>query len=415
MTRDDAAVEMTEAWEQPVGAGLLHAAVALTLGYLVQAVVDPFTVSGVRGVVLGLVSFAAAMVLAGLGMWLWRSGFPGLPSRHRLASGVALLVTVIAVAHLVIAEQPWQLGSVMLAAVGAGAALLSRRWYAGTLCGVWVLWAAGVLAGLMTGAPTGLGWHSVLGLVAATVFAVLLAESRRRWADRLDEARRAARSSAVDDLTGLANRRGLSMVGSRILESARRRGDAVHCVMVDVHEGIEERRRADDLTAARDVRREVPPAGRLRLHVPGRPGHSAEHRGGQGPGHPGIGQPTADEVLIVVADALRSLIRATDVVARWGDGEFCIVGPGVGADPLIAESRLRERLRNDPTVGVRQRPLRVSAGGAVLAPWDAGTLDTLLETAEEEMYARRVRRHDPRSGAKPTTAPGSVSELPRHD
>jgi len=404
---------MTEAWEQPVGVGMLHAAIALTLGHLVQAVVDPFTVSGVRGVGLGIASFAAATVLAGLSVWLWRSGIPGVHARQRMASAVVLLVTVIAVAHLVFAGQPWQLGGVMLAAVGAGAALLSRRWYAGTLCGVWVLCAAGVLAGLVAEAPTGLAWYSVLGLVAATLFAVLLAESRRSWATQLDEARRAARSSAVDDLTGLANRRGLAMVGSRILESARRRGDAVHCVMVDVHEGIEERRRADDLTAARDVRREVQSAGRLRLHIPSRPGHSTAHPSGHG--QPGIGQPTADEVLIVVADALRSLIRATDIVARWGDGEFCIIGPGVGADPLVAESRLREWLRTDPTVGVRQRPLRVSAGGAVLAPWDAGTLDTLLEAAEEEMYARRVRRRDSRSGAKRTAAPGSVSELPRHD
>ncbi|CAN5567782.1 hypothetical protein BH24ACT13_BH24ACT13_01130 [soil metagenome] len=414
MTCDDAAEEMAEG-ERPVGVGLLHAAVALAVGFAVLTVVDLLTVSGIRGLVLGLSSLVASLLLAGLSLWLGRSGIPRLAVRHRVASGIVLLVTVASVAHLVVAAQPWHLGSVMLAAVGVGAALLSRQWYVGTLCGVWGVWAAGAVVAAATGTRTGLGWYSVLGVVAATVFGVLLAESRRHDAARLDEARRAARSSAVDDLTGLANRRGLSMVGSRILESARRRGDAVHCVMVDVHEGIEERRRTDDLSAARDVRREAPLGGRLRVPIPGRPGHSAVHLSGQGAGPLGIGQPTAEEVLVVVADALRALTRATDVVARWGDGEFCIVGPGVGADPLVVESRLRERLRADPTVGVRQGPLRVSAGGAVLAPWDAGTLDTLLETAEEEMYARRVRRHDPGSNIKPTAAPGSISELPRHD
>ena len=39
-------------------------------------------------------------------------------------------------------------------------------------------------------------------------------------------------------------------------------------------------------------------------------------------------------------------------------------------------------------------PVRVSAGGAMLAPWDAGTLETLLGKADQEMYLRRALRKE---------------------
>ena len=39
-------------------------------------------------------------------------------------------------------------------------------------------------------------------------------------------------------------------------------------------------------------------------------------------------------------------------------------------------------------------PGRVSAGGAMLAPWDSGTLETLLGKADQEMYLRRSLREE---------------------
>jgi hypothetical protein len=36
----------------------------------------------------------------------------------------------------------------------------------------------------------------------------------------------------------------------------------------------------------------------------------------------------------------------------------------------------------------------VSAGGAMLAPWDSGTLETLLGKADQEMYLRRALRKE---------------------
>ena len=36
----------------------------------------------------------------------------------------------------------------------------------------------------------------------------------------------------------------------------------------------------------------------------------------------------------------------------------------------------------------------VSAGGAMLAPWDSGTLETLLGKADQEMHLRRSLRRE---------------------
>ncbi|MDP9416667.1 MAG: GGDEF domain-containing protein, partial [Actinomycetota bacterium] len=163
--------------------------------------------------------------------------------------------------------------------------------------------------------------------------------------------REAAAAAVRDELTGLVNRRGLALVGPQIVEAARRRGDAAHCLFLDV-DGFQR------------VNREL----------------SVE---------------VGDEVLIGVAEALRSATRATDVVARCGGDEFCVVGPGTGVPPSEIERRVRDRLASQPPVSASGWEPRVSAGAAVLTPWDAGDLDTLLSKAEQEMHLRRsVRRQN---------------------
>ena len=108
-----------------------------------------------------------------------------------------------------------------------------------------------------------------------------------------------------DPLTGLANRKGLAMLGAQIMETARRRGDAVYCMFLDVD-------------------------GLARVNTE-------------------LGHASGDEVLLTVAEALTTSTRATDAVARWGDDEFVVVGPGTGLAPLEMERRVRARcLENSP-------------------------------------------------------------------
>ena len=69
----------------------------------------------------------------------------------------------------------------------------------------------------------------VIGMAGATLVAAYVNHLRRANVRELADLRAAADAAAVrDHLTGVANRRGLAMVGSQMVEQARRAGDAVH-------------------------------------------------------------------------------------------------------------------------------------------------------------------------------------------
>ena len=100
------------------------------------------------------------------------------------------------------------------------------------------------------------------------------------------------------------------------------------------------------------------------------------------------------------------------MVARWGGDEFCVVGPGPGHGPLELERRVRETVSlQPPGARVDSGIRKVSAGGAMLAPWDAGSLDTLLGKADQEMYLRRaLRREGPVAPRRAPPRPNEPTE-----
>jgi diguanylate cyclase (GGDEF)-like protein len=164
------------------------------------------------------------------------------------------------------------------------------------------------------------------------------------------------------------------MVGAQMVEQARRQGDAVHCLFVDI-DGLK--------------------------RVNERAGHAV-----------------GDEVIVAVAEALRAATRGTDVVARWGGDEFCVVGPGPGTAPLELERRVRDGVVLASEVPAEVWPVRVSAGGSMLAPWDSGTLETLLGKADQEMYLRRSLRKEasalPHRRASADSPPANDAERLTH-
>jgi diguanylate cyclase (GGDEF)-like protein len=335
-----------ETYDAAVTAAVPALAAGLAALFAVFAPLHLLMLDGTLRVVMAGVAAGSALLLGGFGYAVHRRPLPDHLAQPATA-GLVLVAAANAIVHLVLSGQPRQTTNVMLVLVGAGAVLLSLRWLAATLYLVWGGWAVGAfLVGPADAWP-----HYVVGMCTATLLAVLVNHLRRSNVRALAEANAAAEAAAVrDHLTGLANRRGLAMVGAQMVEQARRQGDAVHCLFVDI----------DGLKRVNEA----------------------------------LGHAVGDEVIVAVAEALRAATRGTDVVARWGGDEFCVVGPGPGMAPLELERRVRDGVVLASEVPAEVWPVRVSAGGSMLAPWDSGTLETLLGKADQEMYLRRSLRKE---------------------
>ena len=138
----------------------------------------------------------------------------------------------------------------------------------------------------------------------------------------------AAQASVRDPLTGLVNRQGLSMMGQQIVETARRSGDAVHCVYID----IDQLRHVNEVAGEED---------------------------------------RATTSWSRSSDALRSITRGTDIVARWGGDEFCVIGPGPGMSPDGARTTAARARPAEPSG--RRRRLGAQGLRRVERCWRRGT------------------------------------------
>jgi diguanylate cyclase (GGDEF)-like protein len=158
---------------------------------------------------------------------------------------------------------------------------------------------------------------------------------------------RLRRLVAVDALTGIANRRCFDRVLDREVRRARRDGQPLSLVFLDL-----------------------------------------DHFKGFNDAH---GHARGDDVLRLIAQTLdETFRRGGDLVARYGGEEFAIVLPGVdGRRAGLYAERLRRRIwrlaipYNDSQVTDR---VTISAGVATVAPPMIATPDDLLSAADKALY-----------------------------
>ena len=167
---------------------------------------------------------------------------------------------------------------------------------------------------------------------------------------RFEQAQQAA---LTDALTGLPNRRFMSVYAPNEFARARRLESSLTLLAIDFNE----------LKKINDVH----------------------------------GHQTGDEALRAVAHALRTLTRPYDMCLRYAGDEFVLLLTGCGA-----EDAARRRLELKQAIEEiefalpdgRVIPLAVSVGAAVF-PDDGDTLEAVLEVADSRMYKEKRKRGEP--------------------
>lgn len=329
--------------------------VVLGLAHLIGLATAPVVASGAPLVVI-LVVESIAVIAALTALVLRKKG------RHPVGDPVVLTVVLAAAVgsavRMAVVGNPWAGMDVILALV-AVSALRGQQSFRRGLLGMLLVWAFGAVGAVINVEPNWVAWGGAVVVVGAVAgFVAVLRAGVQALEHTLDELREHAAQEAVHDLlTGAVNRRGLEMLGLPLVENARRQGEAVHCLFIDV----------DDFKGI----------------------------------NASAGFDFADQVLITMTEAIKGSVRATDSVGRWSGDQFVVIGPGTGTSPLELERRVRQQLSKlDPGPGTTWKGW-VSIGSATLVPWDEGDLDALISRAEQDMRLRRSLR---RQGAARTSA-----------
>ncbi|MGI8808630.1 MAG: diguanylate cyclase [Acidimicrobiales bacterium] len=156
-----------------------------------------------------------------------------------------------------------------------------------------------------------------------------------------------AHKALTDELTGLSNRRGFGLFGQTVLGICGRQGLAATLVYADL----------DDFKVINDT----------------------------------LGHGEGDRAICEAADLLASTFRASDVVARVGGDEFCVLLTGSdSADGPIARLHDQVDVRNRSPHATYN--LAFSLGRAVFDPQAPLTLGELMALADAAMYAEKERR-----------------------
>ncbi len=177
-----------------------------------------------------------------------------------------------------------------------------------------------------------------------------LAEQAEQLAE---QAQSLADLALLDELTGLKNRRGLQAFGEQALYEARRAGAPVALLFIDI----------DGLKQINDT----------------------------------FGHAAGDDALRAMADVIRSSTRESDVTARIGGDEFCVLLLDK-ADEAVGRVRERIVAGAEATNAGHSLPFHLSAtiGAAEVDARMPGTLADLLRRADDLMYVDKLRRRQTR-------------------
>lgn len=204
------------------------------------------------------------------------------------------------------------------------------------------MFAGCVLVSLSLESDATVDW--IITSLAAFFISWVLLFARIRGVDDLAHALALQASLATrDPLTQLFNRHGLEDRTEQLFALAIRQDTPVSALFMDI----------DGLKAVND--------------------HHGHHVG--------------DAIILRVAHAIRAVVRAEDLVCRWGGDEFVVLGLGPASDPDALQQRICGEL-TDGGLDAAIWPGHVTVGCATIDP-RTQTFEELLQLADEAMYARK--------------------------
>lgn len=154
-----------------------------------------------------------------------------------------------------------------------------------------------------------------------------------------------------EPLTGLYNRRHFREILERRFSESVRYGSDLACMMIDL----------DDFKTVNDQ----------------------------------FGHQQGDQVLLAVAAAISSQLRAADLAARYGGDEFVVLLPQTGADRAAGlADRIAQKFHLDRQARFPEVQTTLSIGIASLRGSCAETADNLIRSADRALYAAKNRGKD---------------------
>lgn len=153
----------------------------------------------------------------------------------------------------------------------------------------------------------------------------------------------------TDELTGLVNRRGYQTIGTQIVELSKRKELELAACFIDL----------DDMKSINDAY-----------------GHEA-----------------GDDALKALAGLLQESFRDSDVIARVGGDEFCVLLAGTAsAGAAVAETRLHDAIQRYNEESGAPYHLLASIGWAAVAGDAVTNLAALTNLADRAMYEKKLTK-----------------------